>query len=154
MGSDPKYKKPGQPQSQPRNADDQSQLCNGFDGTFGSKAGELRLSCMSPLFTPDGRYIIHIGRRGPRLWRAANPDLSSEQLQNLTKQLMHARRAVKAALGNNAEVAAARIQVDAVKHALGERGAVWWDDGTPDYNRVLVRNSPYADWWKRGQPEA
>ena len=109
---------------------------------------------MSPLLTPDGRYIIHIGRQGPRLWRAANPDLSSEQLQKLTKQLVDARRAVKAALGNNKEVAAARTQVDAAKHALGERGTVWWDDGTPDFNRVLVRNSPYADWWKREQPEA
>ena len=35
------------------------------------------------------------------------------------------------------------------KLALGERGPVWWTDGTPDWNRRLVRNTPYADWWAR-----
>jgi hypothetical protein len=24
---------------------------------------------------------------------------------------------------------------------------VWWSDGTPDYNRRLVKNTPYADWY-------
>jgi hypothetical protein len=28
-----------------------------------------------------------------------------------------------------------------------ERGPVWWDDGAPDFNRRMVRNSPYADWF-------
>ena len=40
---------------------------------------------------------------------------------------------------------AGRAAVDAVKRALGERGPVWWDDGAPDYNRRMARNSPYAD---------
>ena len=31
--------------------------------------------------------------------------------------------------------------------ALGERGPVWWDDGAPDYNRRLVRNTPYLEWF-------
>ena len=106
---------------------------------------------MCPVLTPDGRYIVHIGRQGPRLWRASNPALSLEQLQKLTKQLMEARRAVKSARGNLEGVTAARVQVDDAKRALGERGLVWWSDGAPDLNRVLVRNSPYADWWKRNQ---
>lgn len=104
---------------------------------------------MCPLTTPDGRYIVHIGRQGPRLWRAANPALSPERLQELTKQLMGARRAVRAARGDPARVAAARVQVNAAKQALGERGVVWWSDGSPDLNRCLVRNSPYADWWQQ-----
>jgi hypothetical protein len=33
-----------------------------------------------------------------------------------------------------------------VKEALGERGPVWWTDGAPDFNRKLVKNTPYADW--------
>ena len=43
---------------------------------------------------------------------------------------------------------AARGRVDAAKHALGERGAVWWSDGAPDYNRHLAKNTPYAEWFK------
>lgn len=27
------------------------------------------------------------------------------------------------------------------------RGAVWWQDGVPDYNRYLARNTPYPDWF-------
>jgi hypothetical protein len=33
------------------------------------------------------------------------------------------------------------------KVALGERGPVWWTDGSPDFNRRLVINSPYAEWF-------
>ncbi|GLR46311.1 hypothetical protein [Sphingomonas astaxanthinifaciens] len=40
-----------------------------------------------------------------------------------------------------------RARVDAAKRALGERGPVWWDDGSPDWDRHLARNTPYADWW-------
>lgn len=42
---------------------------------------------------------------------------------------------------------AARAQVNQAKIALGERGPVWWTDGTPDYNRYLAKNTPYADWF-------
>mgnify|MGYP003291696930 CR=1 FL=1 len=104
---------------------------------------------MPPPRTPDGRYIVHIGRQGPRLWRAANPALSDEQLQELTGELMDARRAVKASRGDPERLAVARDQVDAAKQALGERGPVWWTDGSPDLNRFLVKNSPYAEWWRR-----
>ncbi len=42
---------------------------------------------------------------------------------------------------------AARRRADAAKHALGERGRVWWTDGAPDYNRHMAKNTPYAEWF-------
>jgi hypothetical protein len=42
---------------------------------------------------------------------------------------------------------AARARVDAAKHALGERGPVWWADGAPDLTRHLARTTPYAEWF-------
>ena len=49
--------------------------------------------------------------------------------------------------GNAAGREAARARVDTAKVALGERGPVWWTDGSPDLNRRLVANTPYAEWW-------
>ena len=99
---------------------------------------------MPQLRTPDGRYLIVRGR----LWRTSNPELPETERQRLVDALMDARRAVKAAKqADDADaLAQARRDVDTAKHALGERGPVWWTDGTPDYNRHLVKNSPYADW--------
>lgn len=48
--------------------------------------------------------------------------------------------------GDQARLAKARTQVDQAKVALGERGPVWWQDGSPDLNRHLVVNTPYAGW--------
>ena len=95
--------------------------------------------------TPDGRYIVVRGR----LWRAANPHLPEEQRSRLVGELIDARRAVKAALkaGDAQALEQARGTVEAAKRALGERGPPWWDDGAPDYNRKLVVNTPYRDWW-------
>lgn len=42
-----------------------------------------------------------------------------------------------------------RPEIDKAKRALGERGAVWWDDEAPDYNRRLVKNTPYAEWYEK-----
>ena len=42
----------------------------------------------------------------------------------------------------------ARQRVDAAKHALGERGPVWWTDDAPDLNRKMARSTPYADWFE------
>jgi len=99
---------------------------------------------MAHRFTPDGRYLIVRGR----LWRAANPHLPDIERAALVQQLMHARRAVKAALGANDPPALrrARDAVDAAKTALGERGPVWWTDGAKDCNRHLVKHTPYAAW--------
>lgn len=44
-------------------------------------------------------------------------------------------------------MAAARRAVNEAKIALGERGPVWWTDGAKDFNRYLVKNTPYADWY-------
>jgi hypothetical protein len=67
---------------------------------------------------------------------------------------MQARRAVREALRteNAAALAAARHAVDEAKAALGERGPVWWSDGAPDFNRHLIKNSPYADWFAALRP--
>lgn len=97
-----------------------------------------------PPITPDGRYLVVRGR----LWRHANPHLSETKRTELVAALMNARRAVKTALHDDAHsIAAARAQVDAAKVALGERGPAWWDDGAPDYNRHMARNTPYAEWF-------
>ena len=85
-----------------------------------------------------------------RLWRASDPHLGEEARQQLVNALMAARRAVRDALGagDDESLRDARAAVDAAKHGLGERGPVWWDDGAPDFNRHMARNTPYANWWR------
>jgi hypothetical protein len=39
--------------------------------------------------------------------------------------------------------------VDDAKRALGERGPVWWDDGSTDLNRHMAKNTNYADWYTK-----
>lgn len=98
--------------------------------------------------TPDGRYFVVKGR----LWRCTNPALSSDAKARLTKQLMDARRLsafIKREGRGDEELLAARAKLDEAKIALGERGPVWWTDGTPDYNRRVVKNTPYAAWYVR-----
>lgn len=67
---------------------------------------------------------------------------------------MQARRDVKAALQceNSELLLQARLCVDSVKVLLGERGPVWWTSGEKDYNRHMVKNSPYADWYESAGP--
>lgn len=95
--------------------------------------------------TPDGRYFVVRGR----LWRCSDPRLGTAERATLVSQLMTARRAIAAAKMSGDKLAerAARAEVDRAKHHLGERGAVWWDDGAPDYNRFMARTTPYADWF-------
>ena len=95
--------------------------------------------------TPDGRYFVVRGR----LWRCTNPALSETQRARFTHDLMDARRAKGVALraGDAAGVATARQAVDVAKIALGERGPAWWDDGAPDWNRHMARNTSYATWF-------
>ena len=95
--------------------------------------------------TPDGRYFVVRGR----LWRCSDPGLPEAQREQLTRELMDARRAKGRAMkaGDARAREQARQRVDAAKRALGERGDVWWTDGTPDWNRHLVRNTPYVDWF-------
>ena len=95
--------------------------------------------------TPDGRYFVVRGR----LWRCADPALDPEARAALTRELMAGRRSKGEAMRGGDEAArdAARARVDAAKHALGERGPVWWTDGAPDFNRRMARNTPYAEWF-------
>ncbi len=95
--------------------------------------------------TPDGRYFVVRGR----LWRRSNPALPEAERARHVAALMDARRAIARArrCGDSEAEREARTRVDAAKHALGERGAPWWDDGAPDYNRRMVANTPYAAWF-------
>lgn len=95
--------------------------------------------------TPDGRYFVVRGR----LWRLSNPGLDPERRERLVLELMAARRSIAdlRRAGDERGIATARKKVDAAKRALGERGPVWWDDGAPDLNRHMVRNTLYADWF-------
>lgn len=97
------------------------------------------------LATPDGRYFVVKGR----LWRMSDPGLAPERRQELVEQLMTARRQVGAAKksGDTEAEQRARAAVDAAKRALGERGPVWWTDGAADFNRRMVANTPYAQWY-------
>lgn len=96
--------------------------------------------------TLDGRYFVVNGQ----LWRCSNPALDEDVRQRLVKDLMAARRSVKAAKasGDPDQVKAARSAVQAAKVALGERGPVWWEDAAPDFNRCKVVNTPYAEWYR------
>lgn len=95
--------------------------------------------------TPDGRYFVVNGR----LWRLSNPGLPPAERERLVGELMAARRMIGTAKGDRETVRSARGRVDAAKVALGERGPAWWDDGAPDFNLKMARNTPYADWFAR-----
>ena len=105
----------------------------------------LRAGTGAPPLTPDRRYLVVRGR----LWRATNPGLTAAERARWVSALMQARRAVQAAKrrGDEAALRQARRSVDEAKHGLGERGPVWWADGSMDYNRHLVKNTPYAAWF-------
>jgi hypothetical protein len=95
--------------------------------------------------TPDARYFVV----RERLWRLANPTLSEAERATLVSELMVARSAVRSAkLANDHRAeTAAHHAVDVAKRKLGERGPVWWTDGSPDLNRHMVKNTPYASWY-------
>ena len=92
--------------------------------------------------TPDGRYFVVRGR----LWRCTNPNLPEAERDRLVHELMAARAAKGRAMraGDAEAREQARQQVDAAKHALGERGPVWWTDGAPDLNRKMAKGTIYA----------
>ena len=102
---------------------------------------------MKPAYpvTPDGRYFVVNGR----LWRCTDPAIAPEQRKLLVDELMRARREKGAAMraGDRAAREQARQLVDEAKRRLGERGPVWWSDGSPDWNRHQVTETPYAEWF-------
>lgn len=95
--------------------------------------------------TPDGRYFVVRGR----LWRRSNPRLAEDEREGLVAELMRARSAKGRAMraGDAAGREEARQDVDAAKIALGERGPVWWEDGAPDLNRKMAKNTVYGEWF-------
>ena len=94
--------------------------------------------------TPDGRYFVV----GGRLWRMSNPALSEQERAELVRKLGAARQAVRISKRDPCLLRKARNCVDEIKRARGERGEVWWNDSTPDYNRRMVQNTPYAAWFR------
>ena len=81
----------------------------------------------------------------------ANSGLGEAERAELVGRLMEARRAVRGArkaADPEAEATAHRA-VDQVKQALGERGPVWWGDGSPDLNRHMAKNTLYAEWYAK-----
>jgi hypothetical protein len=108
------------------------------------KAFHLMAGLKHPV-TADSRYFVVRGR----LWRLANPTLSEAERATLVSELMVARSAVRSAklAEDPAAEAAAHHAVDVAKRKLGERGPVWWTDGSPDLNRHMVKNTPYASWY-------
>lgn len=102
--------------------------------------------------TPDGRYLVVRGR----LWRRSNRALHEELRDHIIHELMDARRAIRGARSarDKPGETAARQRVHEAKQALGERGPVWWQDGTPDYHRHLAKNTPYADWFAKLAPRS
>jgi len=81
--------------------------------------------------TPDGRYLVSRGI----LKRCTNPELDDSTRRKAIKSLMQAR------MSRDAEA------VLAAKIILGEAGAVWWDDGAPDFSGTRPEASPYTEWW-------
>jgi hypothetical protein len=93
--------------------------------------------------------MVDISWSATELWRTANPSLAEAARVRLVARLMAACRAVRTAKrANDREAdAAAHRTVDDV--ALGERAPPWWDDGFPDLNRRLARNTSNIDWYAR-----
>lgn len=96
--------------------------------------------------TLDGRYFVVKGK----LWRCSNPSLPTDVRQDLVNELMGVRREIKTAnaSGDDERLKDARAKVQRIKVQLGERGPVWWNDGSPDFNQCLVKNTPYFEWHK------
>jgi hypothetical protein len=107
----------------------------------------MTISSQPKVRTPDNRYLVVMGKLGARLWRTSNPNLAEADRHSWVAKLMAARRAVRDSRGDLEATQAARQSVDEAKRALGERGPVWWTDGAPDFNRKLIKNTPYAEWW-------
>ena len=96
--------------------------------------------------TPDGRYFTVRGR----LWRKSDPSLTEEQRAKLVRELMTARNDLCQARRRQDDALrlSARARIQVAKEELGERGAVWWTDDAPDYNRKLAVNTPYREWYE------
>jgi hypothetical protein len=80
---------------------------------------------------PDGRYFVVRGK----LWRMSNPCLAPDEKSRLVKQLMNARRAVKAAK------AAGSLEAETAAHALWTKRSAGWERGDRSGGRMKRRTS-------------
>lgn len=87
--------------------------------------------------TEDGHHIIVDGRS----WRATDPSIPETLRKQLVRQLMAARRAIKAHRGDPEAVARARSCVNDAKVALGERGEAWFEESTEQGQRKRIECS-------------
>lgn len=80
--------------------------------------------------TENLRYFVVDGRR----WRKTDPSIPRNLKTQLVKELMSARRAVKAAKSPEdvGALALARSRVNDAKISLGERGRPWWETPTEE----------------------
>lgn len=83
-----------------------------------------------PARTEDGRYLLIGGRH----WRASDPSIPEALRKQLVRELMAARRAVRAARDEASE-RQARSRVSDAKVALGERGEPWWEPSSDEGRR-------------------
>jgi hypothetical protein len=98
-------------------------------------AGSGPAGCTPTVPAAEGdRHIVVGGRR----WRATDPAIPEPLRAELVGELMAARRAVRAAHGDEAATAAARRRVHDAKVALGERGAPWWEPAPAEAHRERV----------------
>jgi hypothetical protein len=97
----------------------------------------------------EERYIEVDGRR----WRRADPAIPDALESELVSELMSARRAVKAANGDEDDdaLAAARERVHDAKLALGERGPPWWEAPDEESLQQRLAAAMRALLRKRGQ---
>lgn len=91
----------------------------------------------APERTDDGRYVVVDGRR----WRASDPGIPDDLLDELVSELMAARRAVASAKSKDDKhsLAQARRRVSDAKLALGERGRPWWETPSPHELRMRAQ---------------
>jgi hypothetical protein len=77
----------------------------------------------TPVFSPAGAGVINLSPNG---WMLTGP--------------------IKETKRERGNLNAARALVGSAKVALGERGPVWWEDGSPDFNRYHVRKHALCGW--------
>ena len=87
--------------------------------------------------TDDGRYVVVDGRR----WKASDPGIPEDLLDELVSELMAARRAVASAKSKDDKLrlAEARRRVSDATLALGERGRPWWETPSPHELRTRAQ---------------
>ncbi|MFZ4748474.1 MAG: hypothetical protein ACOYLK_16580 [Sphingomonas sp.] len=145
-------------------------MCNLYSMTKGQQAIlELsramrdmtgKLPQLPGIFPDDSALIVRTGSDGVRelAMAPAEPCIRARgqegrqgcyQRPQYRQPALVARRAVRSTKGQPDYETQARLAVDAAKPALGERSPPWWNDGSPDYNRRLVKATPYTEWYQQ-----